>query len=310
MDIRRGDKFGKLTVKTILQYKRHGMNKWLLKCDCGNEVVYHEPLFVNNQVSSCGCCDEEKSDMIGKRFGHLTVLKRAVNAPDGSLQWLTQCDCGSTRVVKSDYLQSEDPNCGCTHALTKNPLYSIWFDMKRRCYNPKTPCYKNYGARGIKVCDRWLESFQNFYDDMHEGYEKGLQLDRKDNNGPYSPENCRWATPSENQRNKRNNHLITTALGEKTLAEQAELTGVSRTIIQDRLTRGMPEELSIIPNSQKRNLKSKVLKQLCEGKEAVWMDNETSQTVNDVLTVAELQAKAIKSWSHHPDKIITGDREW
>jgi len=89
------------------------------------------------------------------------------------------------------------------HGLCKHPLYQVYHGMKKRCYYEKHNQYHNYGGRGITVCDRWLESFENFYADVIEGYEKGLQLDRRDNNGNYEPSNCRWVTKQQNDFNRR-----------------------------------------------------------------------------------------------------------
>ena len=85
-------------------------------------------------------------------------------------------------------------------------LYAVWYNMLRRCRDPKNTGYKNYGGRGIKVCKRW-ETFQNFYDDMAPTSKKGLTLDRIDNNGNYEPKNCRWATRKQQNNNRRDNHI-------------------------------------------------------------------------------------------------------
>ena len=178
----------------------------------------------------------------------------------------------------------------------------VWQGMKQRCYNPKNIGYKNYGGRGIYICDRWKDDFQNFYDDMHEGYERGLQIDRINNDGPYSPENCRWVTQAENNRNKRESsyHFITTSLGRRIISEQSEISGVSVETIRRRLKDGMPEELAIMPTKHKgyRSLKLDTLKQLFEKdekkQEAVWLDDETDRVVRHVLDLAESQGKALR----------------
>ena len=89
-----------------------------------------------------------------------------------------------------------------THGLSEHALYYVWGDMKQRCCNPKNKSYKNYGGRGVRICDDWVNNFLNFYNDMKEGYEKGLQIDRIDNNGGYELSNCRWVTNKQNQANR------------------------------------------------------------------------------------------------------------
>lgn len=95
------------------------------------------------------------------------------------------------------------------HGMYKNPLYKTWNSMKYRCNNEKSRDYINYGGRGITICERWLTSFEFFYNDMNKTYKKGLTLERINNNGNYEPSNCRWITNGEQSNNKRNNVLIT-----------------------------------------------------------------------------------------------------
>jgi hypothetical protein len=117
------------------------------------------------------------------------------------------------------------------------PFYRRWCDMRARCENPNHCAYKWYGARGITVCDRW-QSFDLFKEDMFDGYAEGLQLDRLDNNGPYAPDNCRWVTSKQNNRNRRSNHFIDTPRGSMSLAEAAETFNVSERRIRYRVSRG------------------------------------------------------------------------
>lgn len=123
------------------------------------------------------------------------------------------------------------------HGLSRKPEYAIWCGMKTRCYNKNFRFYSYYGGRGIAVCDRWLESFSNFYKDMG-SRPPGTSIDRKDNNLGYSPENCVWATKKEQGANRRGRHLIT-AMGEtKAMGEWANLSGLSVETIWWRINSG------------------------------------------------------------------------
>lgn len=157
------------------------------------------------------------NDLTGQTFGRLTVI--GIGTPyvgsDGRkrTRWECVCSCGSGRHITtsaSNLRNGRTASCGCLsleirtkHGLRKHPLYYIWTGMKNRCYNTNDKGYPNYGERGIRVCDRWKDSFENFYKDVIEGYEKGLQIDRKDNDGDYEPDNVRWVTRSQNQSNRR-----------------------------------------------------------------------------------------------------------
>lgn len=185
--------------------------------------------------------------------------------------------------------------------------------MKDRCNNPNNSAYKNYGGRGIYVCDRWKDNFQNFYDDMSPTYKPGLEIDRIDNNGPYSPENCRRATRTQNARNKRSSHFITTAIGRKTIAEQGEKTGVNVETITARVNSGMPESLSILPPSSLGDGKKKAIaaiKKIHDEKApAVWLSESIEEKVEEIIESAEVQADAIKDWGFGPAEITIGKEE-
>jgi hypothetical protein len=113
-----------------------------------------------------------------------------------------------------------------THGMDGTSEYRLWTDMKRRCYQPHRLDYKNYGARGIYVCEKWRNSFEAFYRDMGDR-PAGYVLDRRDNDGPYSPENCHWVTRKQQERNKRTNRLVTVNGKTMTAAEAIERFGLS-----------------------------------------------------------------------------------
>lgn len=124
----------------------------------------------------------------------------------------------------------------------RKKLKRVWRGMIERCNYPKNISYKNYGARGISVCTQWSKEFICFYEwAMKSGYKEGLTIDRINSNGNYCPENCRWATPKEQCRNKRTSVFINTPIGRMTVAEYSEKTGVNPFIIYSRIRRGTPE---------------------------------------------------------------------
>lgn len=156
----------------------------------------------------------QRIDRTGEVHDRLTVLHKS--AEHTRTYWVCLCVCGNTTTVRGDHLkEGRVGSCGCikdeqrfVHGMSYTRTYSSWQAMKSRCTNPNDKYFFNYGARGITVCESWLQSFENFFADMGEMPE-GLTLERKDNSLGYSKGNCRWATRAEQVRNRRNNILIT-----------------------------------------------------------------------------------------------------
>lgn len=161
-------------------------------------------------------------DITGQKFGKLIAIKCIKRDKYNRAIWLCKCDCGNLTEVKIGSLTSGNTkSCGCLrkettikshtkHNKCSTRLYRIYYNMRSRCYYRKSNRYKNYGARGIKICDEWLTDFMNFYNwAMNNGYQEGLTIDRIDTNGNYEPGNCRWVGNKSQARNRCSNKSIT-----------------------------------------------------------------------------------------------------
>lgn len=159
------------------------------------------------------------------------------------------CDCGTSKSYRlADIQHGGSTNCGCvrnainkdrsTHGASQTGLYKVWRGIKERCYYPRHIKYSRYGGRGISVCDEWIKSFESFrHWALSNGYREGLEIDRIDNNGNYSPDNCRWATIKENRRNRSTNRLLLFKGEKKCMSEWAEITGIDQGVIKDRINK-------------------------------------------------------------------------
>lgn len=195
-------------------------------------------------------------DLVGEKFWKLTVLERVENSNTGKSQWLCQCDCGNKVIVVGAHLKSGNTrSCGCWRKsedkenydghIWRTRLYSIWTDMKSRCYNENFPKYVSYGARGIRICNEWLESFDNFKQwAVTHGYSDELTIDRINVNGNYEPSNCRWTTNDEQARNKTNGIMVTYHGKTKQLVEWCEELKLSYVAVYTRLIRGWGVEMA------------------------------------------------------------------
>lgn len=188
-----------------------------------------------------------KRDFTGLRFGRLVVISFSHKDKRRKSYWNVKCDCGNTKIVAGFNLGTNINSCGClqkesrifcstTHGKRKTKTYSIWNSMKQRCNNEKSLFFAHYGARGVFVCDRWKDSFQNFIDDMGE-CPSGMSIDRINNDGPYSPENCRWSSKKTQARNRRSNKVIEFNGQIKTLSEWAESLNIKLGTLHSRLNR-------------------------------------------------------------------------
>lgn len=203
-------------------------------------------------------------DLTGQRFNKLTVLKFSHFDKKKNSYWLCKCDCGNEKIVRRCHLTSGGvQSCGCvllegratytngwrTHGLWQSSprLCKIWDGMKSRCYKENDTHYKDYGARGIIVCEEWKNDFEKFREwALKNGYQENLTIDRINVNGSYCPENCRWATRKEQANNKRTNIYIDYKGERHTAAEWSKITGLGRGIIEKRYHKGLlPEEIFI-----------------------------------------------------------------
>ena len=191
---------------------------------------------------------------IGVKYGRITILKD-VGYIDRKRIILGICDCGAKKEFNLYALQNGSCiSCGCyqlekaaiagiTHGLTKHPLHVVWRMMSRRCYKPKATSYNQYGGRGITICDEWRNDFKAFYDwAMANGWEKGLQIDRKDNDGHYDPGNCRVVTKKTNTRNRECTWFIEYNGEKKPLGEWCEIFKIPYNNANARIRKGWPLE--------------------------------------------------------------------
>ena len=188
-------------------------------------------------------------ELSGLKFGRWVVKHEDMREALYARHWVCECSCGSVKSVLQSSLRSgKSTSCGCyqkeavsaanyRHGSHEFKEYKVWSGMKQRCYNTNEKCYKNYGGRGIVVCDRWLSSFRNFLLDMGSRPNDTYSIERLDNDGDYSRSNCKWGTSVEQARNKRTNRKVTFNGSTMLLVEWSELFGIEITALWKRLNR-------------------------------------------------------------------------
>lgn len=194
-------------------------------------------------------------DITGMKFNRLTAIEYVGQGNSGA-KWKFLCDCGK-EIVTSGYFARKgySKSCGCwneenkynryrKHGMHKTRLYYSWSHIKQRCLNPKCREYKNYGGRGISICEDWKNNFEEFANWSYKnGYEENLTIDRIDNNGNYCPENCRWVNMIVQENNKRNNHYYEFNGQLRTLSQISREFNVSRNSLYYRINKkGMSVE--------------------------------------------------------------------
>lgn len=202
----------------------------------------------------------KKIDFIGRKSGFLTVIDvNYIKEPKYNTILICQCKCGKIiKIDRSTFVRGEYKSCGCyrinkyknggmynKHNMSETKIYKIWDKMKRRCRDKNN---KNYGGRGIKMCDEWKDNFISFYNwAINNGYKDNLTIDRIDVNGDYCPENCRWATYKEQANNRRNNRFLFYDGHKFTVSELAEKYGIKRATLSQRLKLGWNIKKALIP---------------------------------------------------------------
>jgi hypothetical protein len=189
----------------------------------------------------------------GARFGRLTAVRRSPRRRF----WLCQCDCGQTvEVFSSSLIQGVTRSCGCLareiwlsartkHGRHGTKEWKAWIGMRYRCSDPKYILWKDYGGRGIRVCERWKNSFEAFFQDMGAAPSPEHSLDRIDSDGDYSPENCRWATLAQQAGNKRTVRLYEHEGRRLHLADWSRVTGINYGTLMDRIRSGWSIEKAL-----------------------------------------------------------------
>lgn len=303
----KGMQFGRLTVISRVHNDIYQHPRWLCACVCGKSKTVDGACLRGGLTRSCGCLSAELSadrrrrtkgiarpsqviDLTGNVYGYLRVVKREGRTADSDYLWKCLCERCNTEIdVRGGNLRSgHTKSCGClqrdmtaaartTHGMSSHHLYSVWNGMIRRCENPKDAAYADWGGRGIQVCAEWHNK-QEFFDwALTHDYADGLQLERTDNDRTdrgYSPENCYFATPRQQSRNKRNTIFLTRNGETKPLVEWSEITGIPQSTMRQRIKAGWSSDdvvsRPLLTSSQAKFVKFPVDEDLCYNLHCLW----------------------------------------
>lgn len=253
-----GVRSGRLVAKKYVGKDKYNNALWLCQCDCGRETIAKGAAIRSGEKKSCGCL--HRSFLVGQRFGRLVVVEETDRRQGRRIIYKCKCDCGNHVYVSSDSLKSgHTKSCGClmretskntliTHGKSKERLYTVWSGVKARCYNKNHVSYKNYGLRGISMCEEWRNDYEAFREwSEANGYDceaasGECTLDRIDVNGNYEPSNCRWVSAMEQANNTRRNVKMMLFGEEYTISEASREFGIKYSNLQWRKYDGWPDE--------------------------------------------------------------------
>lgn len=286
-----GKRFGQLTVidraPDKVGPKGYHETYWNCICDCGNNYIAHGKGLRTGKTTSCGCKrkDKTRTALLGKRFGHLTVISFDHCEEDKNYQmyWLCKCDCGNEKVVDGHTLRKgQATTCGKCRGMWNGPrvtderLYNVYRAMKERCFSSASQSYKHYGERGITICKEWTDDYQVFKKWAYEnGYDENapygeLTIERVDVNGNYCPENCKWISIQDQTWNRRNTKYYTYNGLTQNLKDWGKQYNINPEILRKRLYAGWDMEKALTEKITRSEPRAHAEKKPLKQKESKW----------------------------------------